>query len=140
MPLFEAGRTFLDKKAPNLSGSKAKYFIGMNDADFEDDYIVCFVFNTEHRIDLLPNIGCVKAKLKYVIEPGTFSFIIKHSSIELLPVFYKLKELLDNPNIVELDKADEILARRIKNCVDENLIPSKAWNLIKDSFKNNKKE
>lgn len=140
MPLFEAGRTFLDKKAPNLSGSKAKYFIGMNNADFEDDYIVCFVFNTEHRIDLMPHLGCIKAKLKYVIEPGAFSYITKHSSIELYPVYYKLKELLDNPNIVELDKANDILSRRIKNCVDEKLIPPKAWNLIKDSFKNSKKE
>ena len=134
MPLFEAGRTFLDKRAINSTGLNDKYFIGMNDADFENDLIVCFVFNTEHRMDLLPHIGCVKDKLKYVIEPGTFSFIKSHSSIDLYPVFYALKELVDSKNIIELEKADDDLARRIKKCIDEKHIPTKAWSLIKDSF------
>ncbi|NUM43002.1 MAG: hypothetical protein HUU45_15405 [Leptospiraceae bacterium] len=138
MPLFEAGRTFLDKKALNSTGPNPKYFIGMNDADFEDDAIVCFVFNTEHRMDLLPHTGCIKNKLKYVLIPGTFSFIKSHTAIDLYPVFYNLKELINNENIVELDKASEELARKIKNCIDEKLIPKKAWSLIKDSFKSKK--
>lgn len=134
MPLFEAGRTFLDKKATNLDGTKSKYFIGMNDADFFDDLIACFVFNTEHRMDLLGNLGCNKDKLKYVLEPGKLPFIKSYTSVDLYPRIYKLQEIVDNSNIIELEKMDEITARCIKNCIDVKLIPAKAWTLIKDSF------
>jgi hypothetical protein len=82
MPLFEAGTTFLDHYSRNIQGEKAKYFIGMNNADDEDDVIVAFVFNTEHRMDLY-RVGCNKDKQKYVIEPKSFSFISAHSSIML---------------------------------------------------------
>ena len=47
---FNKGQTFLDKSATNYQGTKGKYFIALSDADDDDDPVICFVMNTEHRM------------------------------------------------------------------------------------------
>lgn len=135
MPLFEAGTTFLDHRAFNIQGEKAKYFIGMNNADTEDDVIIAFVFNTEHRMDLY-HVGCNKEKQKYVVEPKSFSFISAHSSIMLsVPEYYQLKEIIDKDSVKIFEKATDRLAREIKNCLDLKNVSAKFYHLIKESFR-----
>ncbi len=135
MPLFEAGTTFLDHHAVNSQGVKAKYFIGMNNADMEDDVIVAFVFNTEHRMDLY-QVGCNKEKQKFVLKPKDISYLTDHTSVMLsLPRYYHLKEILDSTSIKELERANESLSRQIKNCLDLKNVAVKFQQLIKDSFK-----
>lgn len=135
MPLFEAGTTFLDHRAANIDGEKAKYFIGMNNADDEDDVIVAFVFNTEHRMDLY-HIGCNKEKQKFILQPKDISYLTDHTSIMLsIPQYYYLKEIIDGRSIKELEKVTETLTRQIKNCLDMKNVATKFQQLIKDSFK-----
>lgn len=135
MPLFEAGTTFLNHRAINIQGEKPKYFIGMNNADDEDDFIVAFVFNTEYRMDLY-HVGCNKDKQKYVVEPASFSFISAHSSIMLsVPQYYQLKEIIDKSSVKIFEKAKDRLAREIKNCLDLKNVSMKFHHLIKESFK-----
>jgi len=135
MPLFKAGTTFLDHRALNIQGEKAKYFIGMNNADMEDDVIVAFVFNTEHRMDLY-HVGCNKEKQKFVLQPKEISYLSDHTSVMLsLPRYYHLKEILDSTSIKELEKANDPLIRQIKNCLDLKNVAVKFQQLIKDSFK-----
>jgi len=135
MPLFEVGTTFLNHRAQNIQGEKSKYFIGMNNANMEDDIIVAFVFNTEHRIDLY-HVGCNKEKQKFVLKPKDISYLTEYTSIMLsLPQYYYLKEILDSNSIIELEKANETLLRQIKNCLDLKNVAVKFQQLIKDSFK-----
>lgn len=136
MPLFEAGTTFLDHRALNIQGEKAKYFIGMNNADDGDDIVVSFVFNTEHREEFIKNPGCKKNKQKFVINPKELSYLKNFTSIELAqPRYYKLYEICESQTVTILEKVDDNLARRIKNCIDMNFIATKFHNLIKESFK-----
>lgn len=135
MPLFEAGTTFLDHHAINFQGVKSKYFIGMNNADAEDDVIVAFVFNTEYRMDLY-HVGCNKEKQKFVLNPKEISYLTNYTSVMLsLPRYYNLKEILENNSIKELEKANKTLLRQIKNCLDLKNVAVKYQQLIKDSFK-----
>lgn len=135
MPLFEAGTTFLDQHAHNIQGEKAKYFIGMNNADNEDDVVIAFVFNTEHRMDLY-HPGCNKEKQKFVLQPKEISYLTVQTSIMLsLPQYYRLKEIVDSKSIKVLDKVSETLSRQIKNCLDLKNVANKFHQLIKDSFK-----
>jgi hypothetical protein len=135
MPLFEAGTTFLDHRALNIQGEKAKYFIGMNNADDGDDIVVSFVFNTERRMDLY-HPGCNKKAAKYIIPPKSLSFISDYSSIMLaVPVGYKLNEIVETPTVSILENPDTKILREIKNCIDMNNIPIKFQQLIKESFK-----
>ncbi len=134
MPLFEAGTTFLDHRAPNIQGEKAKYFIGLNNADDEDDVIVTFVFNTEHRMDLY-HPGCNKEKQKFVLKPKEINYLIEHTSIMLsIPCYYQLNEIINSRLIKILDKVSDTLARQIKNCLDLKNVTSKFHHLIKESF------
>ncbi len=131
---YNKGQTFLDKKATNLDGTKGKYFIALSDADFDDDDIICFVMNTERRMDL-HNPFCNREKGKFIIKPNTFSFIKDFTSIMLkTEVYYKFSEMYDD-NIILYDKAEELLLRQIKNCIDFNYILDKGIQLIKNSFK-----
>jgi len=135
MPLFEAGTTFLDHRALNIQGEKPKYFIGMNDADDEDDVVVAFVFNTEHRMDLY-HPGCNKEKQKFVLEPKEISYLTAHTSVMLsLPEYYHLKEIINYKSIKILDKVSETLTRQVKNCLDLKNVATKYHQIIKDSFK-----
>jgi hypothetical protein len=131
---FNKGQTFLDKSSTILSGTKGKYFIALSEAEYDDDLIVCFVMNTEHRIDKY-HFDCNKNDCRYIIKPGTFSFIDRPTSIMLIrEVFYKYNEMYQD-NIVLLDIAEELLLRQIKNCIDRNFISPKAYNIIQNSFK-----
>ncbi len=130
---FNRGQTFLDLSATNLQGTKGKYFIAMSNAEDEDDLIVCFVMNTEHRMDKY-HLHCNKNEQRFIIAPGTFSFISVHTSIILVKeVFYQFHELFQD-NIKLLDSASETLTRQIKNCIDWDFITLKAARLIKKSF------
>lgn len=131
---FERGQTFFDRGACNIDGTKGKYYIGMSNASYDDDDIVCFVLNTEKRMDQ-HYLLCNKSKQKFIIAPRTFSFISDYTSIMLnKEVIYKLTEMYDGERRL-LDKADDQLARQIKNCIDFDFITPKYHSLIKDSFK-----
>lgn len=135
MPLFEAGTTFLDHRAANIDGEKAKYFIGMNNADDEEDVVVAFVFNTEHRMDLY-RVGCNKEKQKFILQPKDIGYLTDHTSVMLsIPRYYHLKEIVDGKSIKELERTSETIARQIKNCLDMKNVAVKFQQLIKDSFK-----
>lgn len=134
MATFEKGQTFLDLGAINFYGEKGKYFIALSDAEYDDDLIVCFVMNTEKRMDKC-HLHCNRELQKFIIKPNTFSFIKDYTAIMLiLPCCYYLKEMYE-PRIRLLDIADETLCRQIKNCIDWNEIPPKFKFLIKQSFK-----
>jgi len=133
MAEFEKGQTFLDLKAINLYSEKGKYFIAMSNAEYEDDYIICFVMNTEKRMDKY-HPKCNREHQKFIIKPYTFSYIKDYTSIMLAqPCCYQLSVMYED-NIKILDKADEILCRQIKNCIEWNYIPFKFAKIIKDSF------
>jgi hypothetical protein len=130
---FSKGQTFLDLSATNIQGTKRKYFIALSDAQYEDDLIVCFVMNTEHRMDKY-HLFCNKNNHRFVIAPKTFSFIVKYTSIILVKeAFYQYCEFFQE-NIKLLDSANDTLVRQIKNCIDWDYITPKAAVLIKKSF------
>jgi hypothetical protein len=136
MPDIEKGDTFLDIYASNIQGEKPKYFLCMNEAEELDDKIVCFVMNTERRMDI-HTLGCNSNVGKFIIEPGTLDFIKVHTGILLsIARTYTLEEILSNNKIIQLDKiTDHELLRRIKNCIDfDDLLPHETV-LIKESFK-----
>lgn len=134
MAEFEKGQTFLDLKATNYQGTKGKYFIGLSNADYDDDIIVCFVFNTENRMDKY-HLYCNSEVQKFILPPKIFPFLTNHSAIMLnQPCCYNLKEIY-NDSIKLLEKADDNLSRQIKNCIDWGYIPPKFQTLIKQSFK-----
>lgn len=138
MALFEKGITFLDFRAVNIQGGKPKYFIALTPGDYDDDHIVCCVFNTEKRPDLIDCCGCNKRLNKYIIQPGSFSFIKVHTAIDLVPLSYLLKDILCSSHIKILDSSDiasDLLCRRIKNCMDKQYIPLKFNNILKETYK-----
>jgi len=130
---FNKGQTFLDKAATNYQGTKGKYFIALSDAEYDDDLIVCFVMNTENRMDQYNSL-CNKDKQRFIISPGTFTFITRHTSIMLVKeAFYKYSEIYRD-NVKLLDMADDNLVRQIKNCIDWNYISIKAKDIIRQCF------
>lgn len=134
MAEFEIGHTFLDLKATNFYGEKGKYFIALSSAEYDDDPIICFVMNTENRMDKY-HLDCNRGNQKFILAPNKFSFIKNHTSIMLSqPVQYSLRGIYED-NIKLLDKADILLCRQIKNCIDWNYIPHKFAELINSSFK-----
>ncbi|OGU18266.1 MAG: hypothetical protein A2X61_15750 [Ignavibacteria bacterium GWB2_35_12] len=123
---YNKGQAFLDKKATNLDGTKGKYFIALSSAEYDDDDIICFVMNTERRMDLYHPL-CNREKGKFIIKPNTFSFIKDYTSIMLkMEVYYKLTEMYEY-NIILYETADELLLRQIKNCIDFNYILEKVF-------------
>jgi hypothetical protein len=133
--IFTKGTIFIDKKATSIQGIKPKYFIGLNNANEDDDKITCFVFNTENFPDKLIE-GCNKEKEKFYLPPDKFSFLPNHTVIMLnRAVYYKLEEILTNTEITILETVSDILARQIKNCIDKNNIEEFGWNNINQSFK-----
>lgn len=131
---FNKGQSFHDKFATNYQGTKGKYFIALSDADEDDDFIICFVMNTENRMDKY-EWDCNKDKQRFIIRPNTFSFIKNPTSIILeKEVYYKYSEMYQS-NIELLDIASDVLIRQIKNCIDWNRISLKAASIIKQCFK-----
>ncbi|HEY3249606.1 MAG TPA: hypothetical protein VGK25_00675 [Ignavibacteria bacterium] len=134
-PIFQAGTIFLDLKAANIDGQKAKYFIGMNEANDEDDKVICFVLNTEHHPEKLTE-GCNKNKEKFYVPLKKFNFQTANTSIMLYrTVIYKLEEIISSQDIKIIETVDETMARQIKNCIDKESIEPFAWELINASFK-----
>ena len=70
MAVFNKGQTFIDHKAIDLTGIKPKYFIALSSADDPDDMVVCFVMNTEHRMDKY-HFNCNKKDLRFIIQSNT---------------------------------------------------------------------
>ena len=90
--------------------------------------------NTENRLDKY-HYNCNKDALRFIIPKKTFSFIEKPTSIMLSKeCFYTLEEIYQT-NIKLLDKAETLLTRQIKNCIDWNFILPRSKKLIYDSFK-----
>ena len=128
------GQTFLDLSATNYYGTKGKFFIALSNAEVENDLVVCFVMNTEKRMNKY-HLLCNKNHQRFIIAPKTFSFISEYTSIMLVKeVFYEYSEFFQD-HIKLKDVADDILVRQIKNCLDFNYLTQKATRLIKDSFK-----
>lgn len=135
MAEFNRGQTFLDRKSSNFDGTKGKYFIALSNAEYTDDYIICFVMNTEHNMNNL-HYNCNKNEGKFIIKPDTFSFISNNTSIMLKqPVCYTLDEMYKDNIKLFNEIADEELQRQIKNCLDFGYIPIKFAHYIKESFK-----
>lgn len=135
MAEFERGLTFLDKKSSNIQGTKPKYFIAMNNANYEDDIVVCFVMNTEHNIEKY-KLKCNKHKGKFILQPSELSFVTEFTSIMLKqPVRYTFYEIINSKTIKMQETAPELMQREIKNCIDFGYIYDDWAKLIKDSFK-----
>lgn len=107
----------------------------MTSADFDDDWVVCFVINTEHRMDQMTSTGCNKERLAYVLEPGQFSFITKYSSVYLIATQYTLSDILNSDSIVLLETAPDELCRKIKNCCDKDNIEVKFMKMLNEEYK-----
>jgi hypothetical protein len=137
MATIERGQFFIDHRALKNGKQKAKFFIALTDGDFDDDSIICFVINTEHRMDLY-NVGCNRTKQRFILfkDIHKFEFLKSPSSIMLDEACrYFVKEFYeDNIGILD-DKADENLCRQIKNCIDEGYILPSLMKLIKECYK-----
>ncbi len=131
---FNKGQTFLDLKSVNIDGIKGKYFIALSDADYIDDEIICFVMNTEKFMSKYM-VNCNKQYQRFIISPGTFSFISKPTSIMLEKEWHYRFEEMFMDTIKILDLAPDLLVRQIKNCIDWGYILPKAKKIIEDSFK-----
>ena len=136
MPEIERGRTFIDFESVSFNKKKPKFFITMNDADYDDDILVCFVMNSEkQREERNLSYNCNRLKGKFVIQEGVFSFITHDTSIMLkTPNYLKLEYIIGgNTKLYEI--APELIQRQIKNCLDFGYIQPQYAELIKKSFK-----
>jgi hypothetical protein len=128
---IEIGQTFVDLRSSNLfQENKAKYFITLSRADCEGDEFACFVMNTERRMEKY-HLNCNKSKQKFIIPPGSFSFITANTPIMLAnPAIYKYEEMFTD-HVKLLDEAAPLLCGQIKNCIDWDFIPVKIKKMIK---------
>ncbi len=144
MAEFEKGDIFIDYRAVNIAGEKAKYFLCMNDANEADDKVVCFVMNTEGRMDKY-HVGCNNSVGKFVLILGDTplentkgkSFLKNPTSLMLSkPRIYTVSEFLERSDIKFIGKIiDDKFLRRIKNCIDFNDLTFLEMRLIKEAFK-----
>lgn len=58
MAIIEKGTFFLDPNACRNFREKPKYFIVLTDGESEDDKLICFSLNTEHRMDIY-HLSCI---------------------------------------------------------------------------------
>ena len=138
MATIDRGQFFLHHHAIKDGKQKAKYFIALTEGELDDDRVICFVLNTENRMDLY-RVGCNKNKQKFVLynEIHRFEFLEKPSSIMLdEPCCYWVKEFYEDKITILRDKADEKLCREIKNCIDEGYILPSLMKQIRDNYKN----
>jgi hypothetical protein len=116
-PLFLPGTIFIDQKAAAITGiseEKPKYFIGMNEANDEDDRVVCFVLSTENNPEKLKP-GCNKDKARFFCQMGTFKFQTKQTSIMLhRAAYYYLREIVESNSIKQVETVGDQLARQKK--------------------------
>ncbi len=137
-PLFLPGTIFIDHKAAAITGiaeQKAKYFIGMNAADDDEDRIVCFVLSTENNPEKLKP-GCNKDRAKFFSPMGTFKFQTRPTSVMLhRAAYYHLREIIESGTINTVETVSDMIARQIRNCIDKNDIEEFGWELIRDSLR-----
>lgn len=128
------GQTFIDHHATNYYGEKSKYFVALSCADCPGDEFVCFVMNTEKQMEKY-KLWCNKWKQKFIIPPGTLSFVSKETAVMLAnPLLYRYDEILNSSHIKLLDVAPVVLFKQIKNCIDWNYIPRMMSEKIKAAF------
>jgi hypothetical protein len=132
--LFTPGTVFIDLKASNITGCKPKYFIGMSKANYEDDKIICFVFNTENYPQNLHD-GCNKIKEKFFLPPKRFDFQTEPTSIMLNKEhYYSLNEILNDDKIKIVNNEIELkLLLKIFNCINRKSIAEFGWEMLKES-------
>lgn len=136
MAEFERGQFFFDKQATNFQGVKGKYFIALTEATEADDMIVCFVINTENNFPKY-SLNCNRFVQKFILAPGQFSFVAKHSSIMLsLPCRYTFEEICNSNINILTDIADDNLCRQIKNCIEMDQIEPLFSSALKNCYKN----
>lgn len=136
MASIDKGQFFIDFEALKNGEQKSKFFIALTDGYADDDSIICFVINTEHRMDLY-NIGCNRCKQKFILfkDIHQFEFLKEPSSIMLQePRCYFVKDFYHDNIKVLNDKADDILCRQIKNCIDVGYIIPKFMKVIKACY------
>ena len=131
--VFVKGTVFLDSRATSQQGVKPKYFLGLNDANNEDDKIVAFVFNTEKFPEKLI-IGCNKDKEKYFFINKQFSFQTAPTSLMLNRAYYFYLEELMTKRFNIGETIGDILARQIKNCIKVDNLEKIGYDLIRNSF------
>lgn len=138
MATIDKGQFFLDHHALKDGEKKAKFFIALTEGDLDDEAIICFVINTEHRMDLY-KIECNRTKQRFILfkDVHKFEFLEKPSSIMLDDAYqYFVKEFYTDQIKILDDKASETLCRQIKNCIDEGYILPKLMKKIKAEYKN----
>jgi len=138
MATIDKGQFFLDHHALKDGKQKAKFFIALTEGDTDDESVICFVINTEHRMDLY-KIECNRSKQRFILfkDVHKFEFLEKPSSIMLDEACqYFIKEFYDDHIKILDDKADETLCRQIKNCIDEGYILPAFMRKIKENYKN----
>lgn len=141
MATIEKGQFFLDHKAIKDGQSKAKFFIALTEAELDDEKIVCFVINTEKRMDIY-QVLCNRKKQKFVLSPDIhkFSFLENFSSIMLdEPCFYFVNEFYEDGLDLLDDIAEETLCRQINNCIDIGYLLPGFTKLLKENYKNKPK-
>lgn len=86
----------------------------------------------------LYQVGCNHKKQRFILFKyiHKFEFLTDQSSIMLDDACrYYVKEFYEDKIKILNDKADDILCRQIKNCVDEGYILPKFMKMIKDCYK-----
>lgn len=137
MATINRGQFFLDHKAIKDGHQKAKFFIALTEGDADDEGVICFVINTEHKMDLY-HVCCNKKQQKFVLYNTIhkFKFLEEPSSIMLgEPCRYYVKEFYESHIKILGDIADEKLCREIKNCLDEGYILPSFMEIIKKNYK-----
>lgn len=141
MAIIEKGTFFLDLHATKNFEENDKFMLVMSEAEFEDDVLLCFSLNTEHRMDLY-HVGCNGRKAKFILSPDLdkFSFLKRFTYLKLdEPLIYKVKELFeDSIKVYESDKANEILLRQINNCIDRGYLTPKQVEILKQTYNSKK--
>lgn len=137
MITVERGQFFLDYHSIKVGKEKAKFFLALTSGDELDEEVICFVINTEKRMDLY-NVCCNKSKQKFILynEIHNFNFLEKPSSIMLDEARkYYVKEFFDDGIKLLDDIAEEKICREIKNCIDPGYILPKFWAIIQADYK-----
>ena len=73
MATIDRGQFFIDFKAIKDGRDKPKYFIALTEGNDDDDGIICFVINTENRMDLY-QIGCNRKKQRFILFKDIHNF------------------------------------------------------------------
>lgn len=107
--------------------TKQKMFLALNDAEYEDDYVVSLVLNTEVHIE---ENGCHRHRNKYIIPPGICACITNITHIQTIEEsYFRLDTILENGNEIHCTISSTEFSR-IYNCLDKNNFLLKADNIL----------